>query len=438
MNDPSAQEMTNAQITALLREEVTPALGCTEPAAVALAAARAARELHRVPVKIEVEVSRNILKNGMGVGIPGTGRTGLHIAAALGVLAGDADAGLEVLRKITPADVDAAVALVEQGRVSLSLFKGDDLLAVTVCCFAEEHVAVAEIRGRHTGLVRVSLDNETVFAAEPGDDAHTAAGLNGSPLSVAGICRYVSEVPFPEIAFMLEGSSMNRAVAEAGLQGEWGLQVGRTMQKQAQRGLLQDELLTRVISLTAAASDLRMAGGMMAVMSNSGSGNQGITASLPVIAVAEHLKSSQEEEARALALSHLTAIHIKKQLGVLSALCGCVVAATGASAGIARLLGGNRDAVVNTINNMVGNITGMVCDGAKSGCALKVGTAAATALQSALLGIEGIGVQPTDGIVDSDVEQTLHNLAAVGSEGMRETDRMVLDIMLEKSRRMEG
>ena len=225
---------------------------------------------------------------------------------------------------------------------------------------------------------------------------------------------------------------MNRALAKEGLENRYGLKVGRTIQDNVHKNIFGDGLLTYSMAITAAASDARMAGCTLPAMSNSGSGNQGITVTMPVIAAADKFGSTNEELARALVLSNLVAIHIKHYLGRLSALCGCVIASTGASCGIVFLKNGNYDQVTYAIKNMIGNITGMVCDGAKVGCALKVASGVSSAVQSSILALDNICISENDGIIDKDIEKTIRNLGSIGSEGMRHTDTMILDIMVCK------
>ncbi|HPF93927.1 MAG TPA: L-serine ammonia-lyase, iron-sulfur-dependent, subunit alpha, partial [Tenuifilaceae bacterium] len=251
-------------------------------------------------------------------------------------------------------------------------------------------------------------------------------------LTVESIFDFIVNVPFKDIEFILRTVDYNTTIANEGLSKDYGLRVGRVLKGYIDKGILADDLMNNAMYLTAAACDARMAGCTLPVMSNSGSGNQGLTATLPVYSAAIRFKSSNEELARALALSHLVAIHIKHHLGRLSALCGCVVAAAGAGCGVSYLMGGRLNEAIFTIKNMVGNVTGMVCDGAKEGCALKVSSGVSSAIQSALLAIQGVVISSNDGIIDDDIEKTIKNLALVGSDGMTQTDELLLNIMVSK------
>ena len=387
-------------ILALLHQEVVPALGCTEPIAVALTAARAAEALGRTPERLDVAVSANLLKNGMGVMVPGTGEMGLAIAAAAGALGGKSALGLECLASLDPAQADAARAMVAAGAVELHLPDNDLLLY----CLVTAHAA-----------------------------GHSEAAPADWPLTLARVYEFATTAPLEEISFILEAARMNRQVAEEGLSSQYGLGVGKSMDARVRRHILSDDLPTFAIRLTAAAADARMAGVMMPVMSNSGSGNQGITCTMPVVACAIRQESSDEDLARALMMSHLTSIHIKHHLGRLSAHCGAMVAATAAGCGIALLLGGDLAVMERTIRNMVGNVAGMICDGAKSSCALKVATAVGAGIQAVMLALDGSVVPGNEGITDDDIEVCIANLGRLGSTGMKEADKVILDIMLRKS-----
>ncbi len=418
-------------IIELIHSQVKPALGCTEPIAVALAAAKAA-ELLEIPdrlsarFEISVSVSGNILKNGMGVGVPGTGMTGLRIAAALGAVCGKSAYGLEVLKDLDEASVAHAKAL--ETEVKLGLAETAHVLYVSVKVSCGGRDAVAVIQDGHDNIVRLELCgkllSDTGFSCGGGSEGHC------SGLSVREIYDFVQSVCASDISFILEDRTLNLALAREGLAGDYGLNVGSTIA--ADEEDFGRDFLAYAMSLTAAASDARMAGCTLPAMSNSGSGNQGITVSMPVIAYALHYDVDDERLSRALCLSNLIAIHIKSHLGLLSALCGCVVASTGAACGICWLKGGTYEQVCATIKNMIGNITGMVCDGAKVGCAMKVASGVSSAVQSCQLALAGHCVGRRDGIIDDDIERSIRNLGRVGSVGMHETDNVILDIMVCK------
>ena len=444
--------MNPEKIIALLHREVKPALGCTEPIAVALAVSKAVEIISdncasRCPegwrltadFRIDVAVSGNILKNGMGVGIPGTGRVGLPVAAALGAVCGDSRRNLEVLADLTDVAVKRALELVEGQKVTISVADTDHLLYVkaTVCANGQAQ-ASAEVNPQAYAIIEDDHDRivETCFADRILMSSESAAGLSGpdegeETPSVREILDFANNAPFADIAFILEDRTLNLALAREGLAGNYGMNVGKTI-RENQQEVFGDDFLSFAMGLTAAASDARMAGSTLPAMSNSGSGNQGITASMPVIAYALKYDIDDERLARALILSTLVAIHIKHYLGKLSALCGCVVASTGSSCGIVYLQGGGYDAICAAIKNMAGNITGMVCDGAKVGCAMKVASGVSCAVQSAVLALRGTCIPSTDGIIDDDVEKTIRNVGAIGSAGMKHADRMIMDIMLCK------
>ena len=442
--------MTPDQIIALIHREVKPALGCTEPIAVALAVAKATEIISencacpgnwrlKADFRLEIAVSANILKNGMGVGIPGTGMVGLPVAAALGAVCGDSSRGLEVLSALTPEAVSRAKELVAQKKVKVSVADTPHLLYVKATVAVEgggiasaevDPHAYAVIEDDHDRIVETSYADKILMTSESGAAAAERT-TDEYDLTVASIVDFAKTAPYKDIAFILEDRIYNLALAQEGLIGDYGLQVGKAI-RENQKEVFGDDFLSYAMGLTAAASDARMAGSTLAAMSNSGSGNQGITVSVPVIAYALKYKVDDERLARALILSNLVAIHIKHYLGKLSALCGCVVASTGSACGIVFLQGGGYKEICAAIKNMAGNITGMVCDGAKVGCAMKVASGVSCAVQSAVLALRGACIPSTDGIIEDDVEKTIRNIGTIGSAGMKTTDHMILDIMLCK------
>jgi len=433
--------MKEDKLIALIRQEVKPALGCTEPIAVALAVARAAEALRECgcePHKVTAQVSANILKNGMGVGIPGTGMVGLPIACALGAICGKSRYKLEVLHDIDEEAIALARNVVDSGRATVKLAETDQMLFVRAEVGSEDgkHWAAAVISGSHDNIVSVEIDGKVVEdAAEGQHHCGQDAGNDAlepdfaKKLTVKEIVDFAINVPLEKIEFMMESVEMNTRLSDEGLNHPYGLQVGRTLMADINKSVYGDTLLSYAMARTAAASDARMAGCTLSAMSNSGSGNQGVTVTVPVIAVAEKLGASHEQLVRAIAMAHLIAIHIKGHLGRLSALCGCVIASTGSSCGIVYLCGGGYDEVCSAIKNMVGNITGMVCDGAKEGCALKVASGVSCSIQSAVLALNSHCISSNDGIIDNDIEKTIANLGRIGSIGMQATDKMILDIM---------
>jgi L-cysteine desulfidase len=414
----------------IMRHEIVPALGCTEPIAIALAAAKGAEVLGLFPERIEVAVSGNLLKTGMGVGVPGTGATGLDIAGAVGAIGGKADLGLEVLRDLTPDQAEQGKCMVREGRVTVALADSDDLLYAEIKVYGGGCKSRVVLRHEHTNIVLVEKDGAVLFSKD--DTGEHADKVAGWALSMEKAFVFATTAPFSTISFILEAAEMNMAVAEEGLRHTYGLQVGKVIEDNIGKRLLSDDTSTYAMKLTAAASDARMDGVMLPVMSNSGSGNQGITCTVPVVAFARRLGSSDEQLARALIMSHLASIHIKHHMGRLSALCGATVAATGSSCGIVMLLGGGLPQIANAVKNMVGNIAGMICDGAKTSCALKVASSVNAAIQAAFMGMSELAVSGKDGIVSHDLETSIKNLGRLASEGMAITDKVILDIMVSK------
>ncbi len=429
------EEQLRQQIIALVKREVIPAVGCTEPIAVALAVASSQSLLNGYPSRIHVALSPNMLKNAMGVGIPGTGMTGLPIAIALGAICGDSKANLEVLAKVTPDDVAKGKSLVDNNAISISLApEGCDILYIEATVTDDSgHTATTVISGSHTNIVRQELDGKVLTLNDGGNGgAEVKSSASAPKLAMAQVWEFAMESPLDELKFILESRRINKLAAERSFTGRYGHEVGRTLHCERQRAMMGDSIFSRVLSYTSAACDARMAGAPIPVMSNSGSGNQGIAATLPVAIYAEEQFASEEQTVRALMLSHLTVIYIKQSLGRLSALCGCVVAATGSACGICYLMGGNFEKVVATAKNMIANLTGMICDGAKPSCAMKLASGVSTAMMSAMMAMEGQSVCQLEGIVDDDIDRCVSNLTRIGREGMRETDRLILKIMTSK------
>ncbi len=417
-------------IIALIKREVVPAMGCTEPVAVALCVARATELLGRTPERIEVALSGNVLKNAMGVGIPGTGMIGLPIAIALGALIGRSEYSLEVLRDVNDEAVQRGRSYIDQGRITVSHDPAaPSKLHIDVTVHgSDDDTARAVISGAHTNFVLLRKGDRTLLdkLAEAGDS--TDAGHEDVQLDMAKVWEFATETPLDEIKFILEAKELNMAAARKSFDGEYGHAVGSTLIKHG-RSLMGDGPLLMMIAHTAGACDVRMAGDPMTVMSNSGSGNQGITTTMPVVSYAESIGADEEHTVRALTLSHLTSIYIKQSLGRLSALCGCVVASTGAAAALVYLMGGSYREATFAVKNMIANLTGMVCDGAKPACAIKVSTGVSSALISAILAMNDRCVTSTEGIVDDDIDTTIHNLTSIGRDAMTETDHLVLKIM---------
>lgn len=468
--------MTKEEIIALIKREVIPAMGCTEPMAVSLCTAMAAEELGVQPEEIDVLLSANILKNAMGVGIPGTDMVGLPIAVALGALIGKSDYQLEVLRDVTPDDVQRGKTFIDEGRIHIALKENipevmgyDEKLYIEVTCRAAGKSATAIIAKEHTHRISPSelrqASNEVPISQaassvpladrQPSPEGASSApcadhqpshegassfscadhhSTHGSScdLTLRQVYDFAMQTPLEELAFINEARRLNEQAASEALKGNYGHCLGKTLSRPLGRGIMGESIFSHILSKTSAACDARMAGAKIPVMSNSGSGNQGIAATLPVVVFAEENHNTEEELIRALILSHLTAIYIKQSLGRLSALCGCVVASTGSSCGMTYLMGGGYEQVSYSVKNMIANLAGMVCDGAKPSCALKVTSGVSTAILSALLAVQNNFVGSVEGLIEDDVDRCIHNLTRLGADGMVETDRMVLDIMTHK------
>lgn len=423
-------QVTDQQIIEVLRKEAKAALGCTEPVACALACAKCKEVLGGIPDRMDVWVSGNIYKNGMGVGIPGSGMVGLPIAAALGAVCGQSAYGLEVLKDVNVGDnLERAKAMLPQVTVSVKSDAPDKLYAEVIAKRGDDTARVVIVHA-HTNVAYVEKNGEVLEENKPLSEGVTLES-SWPELSIRRIWDFIHEVDVREIEFVLEGAEMNKAISSEGLSQAYGLQVGRTLQESIEKGLLEDDLLNAALIRATAASDARMDGCPRPVMTNSGSGNQGITVYIPVVVTAEKLGSSREQLIRALAMSNLVAAHIHSYMGHLSALCGILIAATGASSAMTYLMGGSYEQVVNTIKTMCSNLTGMMCDGAKQGCALKVYSGVSAAVQAALLSMRGIRTN-NDGIIDEDIEKTIRNIGAIGTTGMEETDKTILNIMCNK------
>jgi len=413
------------RIIALIHREVVPAIGCTEPMCVALCTAKATEKLGCRPDKIEAYLSANILKNAMGVGIPGTGMIGLPIAIALGAIIGKSEYRLEVLKDLTPETLEEGKTFIAEDRIAIRQKQNCcDKLYVEIICSAGDKSASAVIAGGHTRFV-----DETTG---PSAQANSAAGSEDVALNLSLVHDFATTAPLDEIRFILEARTYNMNAAREALKGNYGHNLGKTIDRPLSKGIFGNSIYCHIISRTASACDARMGGAMIPVMSNSGSGNQGICATNPVCVYAKENENTEEELIRALTLSHLTAIYIKQSLGKLSALCGCVVASIGSSCGITYLMGGDYEHICFAVKNMIANLTGMICDGAKPACSLKITSGVSTALLSALLAMEGKCVSSSEGIVDDCVDKSIHNLTSIGADAMCKTDDMVLNIMTSK------
>ncbi len=430
MTEPLTLE-ERQQIIKLIQREVVTAIGCTEPIAVALCVAKATELLDMLPEHIDVLLSANILKNAMGVGIPGTGMIGLPIAVALGALIGKSEYQLEVLRDCTPDAVENGKQYIDEKRINIEL-KDEiaDKLYIEVNCCAKNKKSIAIIAGGHTRFVY--LEKDGVVELDRRKSNYEEGGGEELDLNFRKVYDFAMTAPLDEIRFILDAARLNKQAAEFSFKGNYGHGLGRMLQGPIEESLMGNSIFTKILAYTSGACDARMGGAMIPVMSNSGSGNQGISCTNPVLIYAEETGKSEEELIRALMLSHLAVIYIKQSLGRLSALCGCVVASTGSSCGITYLMGGTYEQITFAVKNMIANLTGMICDGAKPSCALKVTTGVSTAVLSAVMAMENRCVTSLEGIIEGDVDNSIHNLTEIGAQGMNETDRLVLQIMTSK------
>ena len=418
----------------LLKAEVKPALGCTEPGAVALAVAKAREVLGQECRECNIEVSANIYKNGMGVGIPGSGgKVGLEIAAAMGLLGGKSSLGLDVLESVEECQLDSAQRLVDEGFINISPLKEGDRIFARAVLKGENGISEAVISTKHDNFILVKKDGKTILNTCMSNASGATSDGGESPvvkLSIREIIAVVESFEFKDIEFLLEGIEMNKNMAEKGLSQKLGAGVGYSFKKAIEDKFIADDLINMSMMVTAAASDARMSGVKMSVMSSNGSGNHGLTAILPIAVYNDKYPQSDERLAKALAISHLVISYVKNYTGRLSAVCGCGVAASvGSAAAITWLMDIGYDAIEGAINNMIANLSGMVCDGAKAGCAYKLASAAAAAMQSAINVKYGSIVPKLNGIVGETVEQSIRNLGEVSGRGMRITDDVIVDVM---------
>lgn len=411
----------------ILNNELVPALGCTEPIAIAYAAAKARTVLGTFPDCIEMCCSGNIIKNVMGVTVPNSGELrGIDVAATLGTVGGDADRELEVLEGITPEDIEKTKELVAAGFCRCTLQEGVENLYIVAKAMSGEHYAEVTIINRHTLITKIVKDGEVLFEHKVSGQASDYA--DKSLLNVKDILTFANEVRMEDICEAI-GSQvvLNTAISEEGLKNHYGAEVGRTLME-----VYGDDVKVRARAKAAAGSDARMGGCSLPVVINSGSGNQGMTVSLPVIEYAGELKVSQEMLYRALVVSNLISIHQKKYIGSLSAYCGAVSAACGAGAAITYLHGGTEEEIGLTITNTIGNVGGIVCDGAKSSCAAKIASAVEAAILAHSMGMKHLSFQPGEGIVQNDVEGTIRSMGHIGRVGMKATDTEILNIMIDR------
>ena len=423
-----------SQLLNILIEDVKPAMGCTEPVAVALACAKAKELLGEEIIKHKVLVSPNVYKNGLCVGIPGTDRVGLKISVALGFIGGESKNGLRVLETITKEEVKLAEEYMDNTPISVSPANTKEKVYIEVLLEGKNNTSRVVIRNKHDNFVHLESNGEVLLAEEKIDETiSTFESLEDNVLDIITIkelVQSVEEMEFKDIEFLLEGISMNEQIANYGLENKIGVGVGYGMKQSIEKGLLGDDLMNNAMMITAAAADARMNGVKLPVMSSNGSGNNGITAILPIVAYNKKFPQSDERLARALAISHLVTAYVKNFTGRLSAVCGCGVAAsTGATAGISWLMNGNIKQIEGAMENIVASLSGMICDGAKSGCSLKLASSASAAIQNAIIATQDCIVPPLTGIVGTSVEESIRNLGKVADKGMTSTDEVIINVM---------
>ncbi len=414
----------------LMEQEIVPAIGCTEPIAVSLCVSKATELLEHRPERIDVFLSSNVIKNAMGVGIPGTKMIGLPIAIALGALIGKSDLGLEVLRDFDSEDLAQAKQYIKEDRINIAVKENiTHNLYIEIVGYAKGSMVKTIISGAHTFFSYIEKDGQVLFSKEfeELDTNDVIVSLN-----MRKVYDFAHETPIEDLNFIHAAAKMNKIVSEEAQNDIYGHNVSQILGGKMGFSVFGNNPHSKMLIATSGACDVRMDGAKLAVMSNSGSGNQGIASTLPILSYAEEIGADEQTLIRALVLSNLAVIYIKQHLGRLSALCGCVVASTGSSCGITYLMGGTYEQITFATKNMIGNITGMICDGAKPSCSLKITSGTSTALLSALMAIEKGVISEQEGIVDEDVDQTIRNMARIGKEGMLETDKVVLDIMTSK------
>ncbi|WGE50483.1 L-serine ammonia-lyase, iron-sulfur-dependent, subunit alpha [Actinobacillus equuli subsp. haemolyticus] len=418
-------------ILATVQQEVVPALGCTEPVSLALASAVARQYLGALPDRIEAKVSPNLMKNGMGVTVPGTGTVGLTMAAAIGAIGGDPNGGLEVLKHITTEQVALAKQMINDHKIEVSISDTEHILYSEATLFNADQQVKVRIAAHHTNVIYIEKNGELLFSKPCVVENEHAENVFAN-LTAKDIYDFSLNVELEKIRFIQQAAILNSALSQEGLNQDYGLHIGRTLQKQIGKGLISDDLLNRIVIETTAASDARMGGANLPAMSNSGSGNQGITATMPVVVVARHLAANEEQLIRALFLSHLMAIYIHSKLPKLSALCAVTTAAMGSCAGVAWLLTGKFEAISMAISSMIGDISGIICDGAANSCAMKVSTSVSSSYKSILMALDDTQVTGNEGIVEHQIDRSINNLCAIASRSMQYTDRQVIEIMVSK------
>lgn len=419
----------NDAIKQLMQQNIIVAVGCTEPVAVALCVAKAKETLGEEVEDIQLLLSKNIIKNAMGVGIPGTGMIGLPIAVSIAVVCGKSEKELEVL--VEGKDhLEEAKAWLNSHTIDIQAKDVEEKLYIECICKGKTSCAKAIIAGTHTNVVLVEKDGKVLLHKEQ-EKTKECSGTESvlDTLSAKEVYDYAITEPIENISWIWHTVELNSACSEQGLKGDYGLRIGKTLLNHEDKSIRKE-----IIGRTCAASDARMDGITLPIYSNSGSGNQGITCTLPVYYYGQHLEAPKEKITRALVLSHLMSIYIKSKIGRLSALCGAVNAAMGVASGLVYLSNGTFQQISFAIKNMINTITGVVCDGAKPSCALKISATLNSAFDSCDLAMQGIVVDETDGISEKDIDRSISSMGKIGRYAMDETDDMILDIMTHKQK----
>ena len=421
------------KIIEILNANMVLATGCTEPGAIALTAAAAAEKLGETVETLDVIASGNIIKNAYSAGIPGTGLTGIEYAAAIGAIVAKPEKQLEVINGISAEQLNTAKEMVAAKKVTLDLSKDPEKLYIEVIAKGNGHVATAIIAKAHTNLCYLEKDGEVLLDTRSPSAEGGSKGIDVREyLSVAKIHEFATTVDVETLDIIKQSVEVNSIIAGEGMKNDYGLMIGKSMEKEIKEGIRAYDCINYSMMIAAAAADARMAGADFSVVTNSGSGNQGMTASIPVIVYARELGVDEDKMYRALALSDLTTIHQKTPIGRLSAFCGAVSAGAGAGAGIAYLHGGDFDAVVHTVINAVAIVSGMVCDGAKASCAAKIAESVDAGIIGYNMHIRGQNFEDGDGIVKAGIEDTIQSVGRLAKDGMKVTNEEILSIMINK------
>ncbi len=420
----------------ILKEEIVPAQGCTEPIAIAYVSAKAVKVLGILPERVNIYVSGNMIKNVKSVIIPNSeGMVGIESAVSLGVTAGNSDDELMVISSLNKDEIKGAKKYLESNKINVIHDNTDVKLYVRVEVFYKNECSLVEIKHFHTNITRIEKNNKVLVEQICNDIDFKTTHEDRSILSIKAIYDFAKKVDVKKVESVFDQViKLNSSIAKAGLNEEYGVNIGSLIQKNMNKGFYGNDIRNKCVSFTSAGSDARMSGCSLPVMTTSGSGNQGMTASLPIIKYVEEKKLSKECLLRGLLFSHLSTIHLKTNIGRLSAYCGVMCAASAVSGAISFLEDAKYETVANSITNSLGNISGVVCDGAKASCATKIATGIYAAFDSSMLALNNKYLHAGDGIISSDIEETIKNIGVLSQSGMKKTDEVILDIMQAKNR----